>query len=166
MKILNAAYLGTSGVFFIYLIYLVGGIIVGFPSESYLALTRPVSEKAEAIWNMYSKDSLKCLVTDEMKLGPSPVLWIKSSPAILPLAMEKWTTEKRIKACQQTGGVAIKFVLDERFPVEKKFPNACTKNSVRVNVGTIFNQAAKNWEADIFLIPSNTNPTCPELPKN
>ena len=159
--LMKSSGLTTIGIFLLYSIYLASGLYIGYPNESYLAATKSVSEKAEGLWKSYSESPLKCVITDELKLGPSPVLWINSFPMILPLAASKWSTEKRINDCILSGGVAIKFVHDGRFPIEEVLPNSCKKNSILMNVGTIFDKDAPIWEAEIFIIPSSINPICP-----
>ena len=132
------------------------------PVESYLADTRPVSEAAQKLWDAHSKERLACIVSDEGKLSISPVLWIASRPQILPLASPDWITDNRRANCAETGGIAVKFVLDGRFPVEEKFPHLCRADAVHLHVPSVIGLAKTGWDAEIMYVAPESHPDCGE----
>lgn len=140
--------------------YLLVSDFIDQPVESYLADTRPVSEAAQKLWDAHSKEKLACIVSDEGKLSISPVLWIASRPQILPLASPDWITDQRRANCAETGGIAVKFVLDGRFPVEEKFPHLCKADAVHLHVPSVIGLAKTGWDAEIMYIAPGSNPDC------
>jgi 4-amino-4-deoxy-L-arabinose transferase-like glycosyltransferase len=141
-------------------LYLLASDVIDQPVESYLADTRPVSEAAQKLWSAHSTEKLTCIVSDESKLSISPVLWIASRPQILPLGSSDWITEARRKTCAETGGIAVKFVLDGHFPVEEKFPNVCHADAIRLHVPSVIGLAKTGWDAEIMYIAPNAHPDC------
>ena len=150
----------SSGIFFVYLLYLFIGEIIDNPAESYLANTRPLSAAAETLWAKHSKLPLKCVVADETKLAPAAVLWMASRPAILPINDRNWTTAEKIADCSETGGIVVKFEIDEPFNVQTEFPNACIADELKIHVPTIFGLARSGWNAKIVYIPPKATPNC------
>ena len=140
--------------------YLIVSDFIDQPVESYLADTRPVSEAAQKLWDEHSAEKLSCIIADEGKLSISPVLWIASRPQILPLASADWITETRRENCASTGGIAVKFVLDDRFPVEEKFPHQCKADAVRLHVPSVIGLSKTGWDAEIMYIPPDSHPDC------
>jgi 4-amino-4-deoxy-L-arabinose transferase-like glycosyltransferase len=150
----------SAGIFFLYLLYLFIGEVIDLPAESYLANTRALSAEAEKLWLSNSASPLKCVVTDEGKLAPSAVLWMKSRPQILPIYAADWANPQRLADCNETGGVAIKFEIDEPFNVEKKFPNACIKDEIAMHVDTVSGLSKTGWNAKLVYIPPMAQPNC------
>lgn len=150
----------SGGIFCIYLLYLVIGEVIDNPAESYLADTRPLSTAAEKLWSSHSAAPLKCIVTDEGKLAPSAVLWMASSPQILPIYAADWANPQRLADCNKTGGVAIKFEIDGPFEVEKKFPSACIHDEIAVHVGTVSRISKTGWNGKLVYIPPSGHPDC------
>ena len=149
-----------GGIFLFYLVYLFIGEVIDNPAESYIANTRPLSVAAETLWSKHSKLPLKCVVTDEAKLATSAVLWMSSRPQILPIFVADWANSERIADCSETGGIAIKFEIDEPFNVETKFPNACVKSEIEFHVTTVLGIARTGWNAKLIYIPPNNMPSC------
>jgi 4-amino-4-deoxy-L-arabinose transferase-like glycosyltransferase len=147
-------------IFLLFNLYLVASEIIDRPVESYLADTQPVSKAAQRLWQQHSKAPLSCIVADEGKLAISPVLWIGSKPEILPLSSGDWLTKERRDACNASGGIAVKFVLDGRFPVEELFPRACVGAAEHLHVGTAFGIAKTGWEAELIYIPPENDGHC------
>jgi len=150
----------SGGILCIYLLYLVIGEVIDNPAESYLADTRPLSTAAEKLWSSHSAAPLKCIVTDEGKLAPSAVLWMASRPQILPIYVADWANPQRLADCNETGGVAIKFEIDEPFDVEKKFPNACIRDEIAFYVDTVSRISKTGWNAKLVYIPPSSHPDC------
>jgi 4-amino-4-deoxy-L-arabinose transferase-like glycosyltransferase len=150
----------SMATFILYLLYLFIGEVIDNPAESYLANTRPLSVEAEQLWSLHSEAPLKCVVTDEAKLAPSAVLWMASHPQILPIYVTDWATPKRLTDCAETGGVAIKFEIDEPFDVAKKFANACVNEEVKFHVDTVSRLSRTGWNATLTYIPPNDHPAC------
>ena len=142
-------------------LYMVIGDSIDMPLESYLADTRPVSDAAQQLWSEHSTGPLTCIVSDESKLSISPVLWIASRPQILPLSVEDWLTKDRQARCASTGGIAVKFVLDQSLPVTKKFPRACVADARHVHVASVFGFGKTGWDAELIYIPPDAQPDCP-----
>jgi hypothetical protein len=159
-KLLSSSIKATAGIFCFYIFYLFVGEVIDNPAESYVADTRPLSLAAEKLWSSHSTAPLKCVVADEAKLAPSAVLWMKSRPQILPIYVADWANPKRIADCNETGGVAIKFEIDEPFNVEKKFPNACIKDELAFHVETVSRFSKTGWNAKIVYIPPMAEPNC------
>jgi hypothetical protein len=147
-------------IFILFQGYLLVSDAIDQPVESYLADTRPVSEVAEALWSKHSSERLSCIISDEGKVSISPVLWIASRPQILPLSTE-WMTKERQTNCAATGGIAVKFVLDGRFPVEEKFPHACLNDAVHMHITSVFGLGKTGWDAELIYVAPDSHPECP-----
>jgi 4-amino-4-deoxy-L-arabinose transferase-like glycosyltransferase len=153
--------IGLSAALFVsFNLYLAVSEVIDKPVESYLADTRPVSDAAETLWRRHSAEPLSCIVADEGKIAISPVLWVESRPQILPLSSSDWLTKERREACTATGGIAVKFVLDGRFPIEETFPHACVNEAVHLHVGSVFGIAKTGWDAELIYIPPENHPDC------
>jgi len=150
--------LGSTIIFIAYWVYLFAGESIDRPMESYLADTRPLSEAVEALWQSHSKGRLACFVTDESKVGTSPVLWLTSRPDIVDITAQGWPTPERVAKCALTGGIAA--VLDGGVPIVSRFPNACLSTALPIRVGTIFNVAPTGWPGSIVYIPPNGSSDC------
>ncbi len=148
-------------IFILFQGYLLVSDAIDQPVESYLADTRPVSEVAEALWSKHSSERLSCIISDEGKVSISPVLWIASRPQILPLSTE-WMTKERQTNCAATGGIAVKFVLDGRFPVEEKFPHACLNDAVHMHINSVFGLGKTGWDAELIYVAPDSHPECPD----
>lgn len=149
----------SAVIFILFQSYLLISDAIDQPVESYLADTRPVSEAAEALWSKHSSEKLSCIIADEGKMSISPVLWIASRPQILPLSTE-WMTKERQANCAATGGIAVKFVLDGRFPVEEKFPNACLSDAVHLHINSVVGLGKTGWDAEVIYVAPNSHPDC------
>ncbi len=149
----------SAAIFILFHAYLLISDAIDQPVESYLADTKPVSEAAEALWSKHSSEKLTCIISDEGKVSISPVLWIASRPQILPLSTE-WMTKERQANCAATGGIAVKFVLDGRFPVEEKFPHACLNDAVHMHINSVIGLAKTGWDAEVIYVAPDSNPDC------
>ncbi|MCX8502500.1 MAG: glycosyltransferase family 39 protein [Beijerinckiaceae bacterium] len=149
----------SAVIFILFQGYLLTSDAIDQPVESYLADTRPVSDAAEALWSKHSSEKLSCIISDEGKLSISPVLWIASRPQILPLSTE-WMTNERQSTCAATGGLAVKFVLDGRFPVEEKFPHACLSDAVHMHINSVFGLGKTGWDAEVIYVAPKSHPNC------
>jgi hypothetical protein len=150
--------LGSTIVFIAYWAYLFVGESIDRPMESYLADTRPLSEAVEGLWQAHSKERLACFVTDESKVGASPVLWLASRPDIVDITAQGWPTPERVTKCASTGGIAA--VLDGGVPIISRFPNACLSMALPIRVGTIFKIAPTGWPGSIVYIPPKGSSNC------
>ena len=150
----------SAVIFILFQGYLLISDAIDQPVESYLADTRPVSDAAEALWSKHSSKKLSCIISDEGKVSISPVLWIASRPQILPLGTE-WMTKERQANCASTGGIAVKFVLDGRFPVEEKFPHACLGDAVHMHINSVFELGKTGWDAEVIYVAPDSHPECP-----
>ena len=152
-SIRRAGLIATTAMAIFYTLYLAAGLFIDNPLESYLADTKTLTRKAEKFWNGHVSSPLACVITDELKIGPAALLWLRSSPMILPLNSAKWSTDKRLAPCRETGGIALMIDPDKRLSLAKRFPTACTKNSFIYGIGTPFTGKKLFWEAEVILIP-------------
>ena len=155
---IRTAIIGTTGIFVLYWAYLGMGELINRPMESYLADTRPLSKNVEALWTAHSHERLACVVTDEGKVGTSPVLWLPSRPDIVDITANGWATPERVAKCAATGGIAV--ILDGGVPVASQFPNVCVSKAQPVQVGTIFGLARTGWPGSLAYIPPAGSTDC------
>ena len=155
---IRTAITGSISILVLYWSYLGVGELIYRPMESYLANTRPLSEAVETLWTVHSHDRLACVVTDEGKVGTSPVLWLPSRPDIVDITANGWATPERVAKCAATGGIAV--ILDGGVPVASRFPNVCVDKSQPIRVGTIFGLARTGWPGSIAYIPPAGSTDC------
>jgi len=155
---IRTAIIGSVGILVLYWAYLGVGELIDRPMESYLADTRPLSEAVETLWAAHSHDRLACVVTDEGKVGTSPVLWLPSRPDIVDITANGWATPERVAKCAATGGIAV--ILDGGMPVASRFPNVCVSGAQPIQVGTIFGLARTGWPGSIAYIPPAGSTDC------
>lgn len=155
---IRTAITGSIGIVGIYWAYLTVGELIDRPLESYLANTRPLSEAVETLWTAHSHERLACVVTDEGKVGTSPVLWLPSRPDIVDITANGWATPERVAKCATTGAIAV--ILDGGVPVASRFPNVCISQAQPIQVGTIFGLARTGWPGSIAYIPPAGSTDC------
>ena len=155
---IRTAITGSALILVLYWAYLGVGELIDRPMESYLADTHPLSEAVETLWAAHSHDRLACIVTDESKVGTSPVLWLPSRPDIVDITATGWATPERVAKCATTGGIAV--ILDGGVPVASRFPNVCVSEAQPVQVGTIFGLARTGWPGSIAYIPPAGSTDC------
>lgn len=156
--LVRKAVVGSIGITLLYWVYLFAGELIDRPMESYLADTRPLSEAVEALWSKHSPHPLTCVITDESKVGTSPVLWLTSRPDIVDITSTPWATPDLVAKCAATGGIAI--VLDGGIPLTSRFPNACLEAAIPVRVGTIFGVASTGWPGSLVYVPPGGSSNC------
>lgn len=158
--LVRKAIMGSLGIAILYWIYLFVGELIDRPMESYLADTRPLSAAVEALWSEHSHQPLACVITDESKVGTSPVLWIRSRPDIVDISSPSWATPELVGKCATTGGVAV--ILDGGIPLISRFPKACLESAVPVRVGTIFGITPTGWPGSLVYVPPGGSGDCSE----
>ena len=150
----------SAGIFLAYVIFLSIGEAVDIPSEAYLANTQLISIEAEKFWASHSSEPLRCIVTDEHKLGISPVIWLASRPQIIPIRIPSWATQSRLADCSKSGAIAIAFEIEEPIDLKRTFPAACVADEKKIHLGTVSGIARTGWNAALIYIPPSANATC------
>jgi len=147
----------TFSLFALFWIYIFIGDVIDRPMEAYVAKTQPLADAAQEIWARHQSKPLSCYMTDEGKIGASPVLWLKSRPQILDIG-SPFASPERFLACGESGGVAA--VFEDIAAFQARFPQACIADAPVFRIGTIFGLARTGWVAHLIYVPPALQPDC------
>ena len=146
--------IGSALILALYFLYLGAGVVIGRPSESYLADTRPLSRAVMNLWARHSNESLACVIIDERKIAASAVLWLSSRPDFVDLSAPSWSKADQIEHCARTGGIAITGAGGARPALD--FPASCPDPAAVVRIPTVFRTESGTWTAEIRYLPPAT----------
>lgn len=141
------AMVGLSGLFWVYLL---AGEVIGHPHEAYFSQTRPLAQQVEALWQRHQTKPLSCVIINEVKIGGSPVLWLKDKPLLIEIPFRIWGDEAKQKMCESEGAIAVE--LDEGRPAADFFKHTCENTSQPIDVRTLTGQPHSLWPGRITYI--------------
>jgi 4-amino-4-deoxy-L-arabinose transferase-like glycosyltransferase len=155
--------IGSALILALYSLYLGAGLVIGRPSESYLADTRPLSRAVTEVWARHSNERLACVIIDERKIAASAVLWLSSRPDFVDLSAPSWSKPDQIEHCARTGGIAITGAGGARPAMD--FPASCPESAQPLHIPTVFGTESGTWDAEIRYVapaaPGSAAEHCP-----
>lgn len=155
-KLVTKVMFGLSGLFWIYLF---AGEAINRPHEAYFSQTKPLAGQVEALWQRHQTKPLSCVIINEVKIGGSPVLWLKERPLFIEIVFSPWADEEKQNQCNHQGAIIIE--LDEGVRAKKYFPRLCSDSSETVMIQSLAGISSAKWKGFISYLPPE-NKDCTE----
>ncbi len=140
-------------------VYLLIGALIKRPHEAFFSNTKPLAEQVEALWARHQSGPLSCVIINEVKLGGSPVLWLKDRPLFIEIPYRPWGTEDKQTLCNEKGAITIE--LDEGVAALKFFPRLCKASAEPITIKTLLGSTSEQWKGHIAYLPPQAEDTCP-----
>lgn len=148
----------SVAVFVGFAIYLVIAGAINKPLFAYSANTKPLAGATDALWKAHATGPLRCVVTNDRKVAPSGVLWLKDRPDYLDFSTGNWSHPEQIAACRKTGGVAV---LPEPQSVLDNFAPSCVGERRKFDVPMMPLQGSYKVPVElVFIAPEGPDGTC------
>lgn len=129
--------------------YLVGAELIGRPASFFSADTKVLAAAVDAKWHDRQNRPLRCILFSEVRLGGTPVLWLRDRPRFVNFIEPSWSRPDQTADCRRTGGVAV---VPEGGALQGDVPNACLATRTTIEVPTVLRLGARTFPVDLAYV--------------
>lgn len=151
--------IGIVSLWILFWLYLFIGAFIQKPHEAFFSNTKPLAKQVEMLWAKHQSKPLACVIINEVKLGGSPVLWLKDKPLFIEIPLRPWGTPDKQDHCNEMGAIAIE--MDEGNAAQKLFPRLCEESAEKIEIKTLFGSKNDLWTGHIAYLPPKAESACP-----